>query len=653
MRARPFSLSALLTALLTALLALAACRPAPAQSVTPLPPSAPGGNAQQGVPGNGTPGSDVKLWLRPGNLYHDTGKTAVATAGQTALVWADSGGSGLDATVGTGQTAPTAATVGGLQAASFGGANGLTLGNPAALNLSALSGYSVFVVAEATGSQYNTILSKTGASVVDTRVWLLFGAGNGHVVNQSHLVNVVPTATGTLYLIEYTYAATGPATATEQIRVNGSYDTGPVATTPPAWDTADPWNIGAANTGGAFLTGYVGEVLIVGHKVNEAERVGYERYFGAEWGIAGPPVNLVCDGNSLTYGFNASSGAGLTTGTSYPGQLATSLAKPTWQAWNVGAGGQSGNYMAGKVPSVAQQYYNPLAAQNFYFFWEGTNDLAAFGLTPAQSRQTTVNTCLGAKSIGYQVGVLDCLPRGSAAGFETTRSAYNALMAADFAPTSTPRVLASAPYADLLAQIGSDPAIGVAGSQSNATNYGPDLTHLTDAGYAIPAAYVKTLVTLMTTTPTAPPAPLAPADSVHLTWAAVPGAASYSVYKGGVLVGTSPTPSLYYAAGAGVSGAYTVTAANALGASSASPTVNAAPAAPASLVLTVTGTGTSRTLTWTADPQTPYVVERYLGQTYAPGASDTILAVTAPGVGTFTDTARPAGPVRYKVTAIH
>ena len=67
------------------------------------------------------------------------------------------------------------------------------------------------------------------------------------------------------------------------------------------------------------------------------------------------------------------------------------------------------------------------------------------------------------------------------------------------------------------------------------------------------------------------------------------------------------------------------------------------------LSLTITGTGTTRNLSWTTDPlATSYKV-------YRGGTADTmaLIATVATGTTTYTDTARPAGNVYYSIISLH
>lgn len=73
----------------------------------------------------------------------------------------------------------------------------------------------------------------------------------------------------------------------------------------------------------------------------------------------------------------------------------------------------------------------------------------------------------------------------------------------------------------------------------------------------------------------------------------------------------------------------------------------------AATITSITGTGTTRTLTWTADPlATLYEVERASGNAGL-NTIYTVIGTTPPGTLTFTDTNRPAGTVHYTIVALH
>lgn len=151
------------------------------------------------------------------------------------------------------------------------------------------------------------------------------------------------------------------------------------------------------------------------------------------------------------------------------------------------------------------------------------------------------------------------------------------------------------------------------------------LTNGTAYGYyvtAIRSGVESAASTTISVTPVAvvpsPPTGLVAAPGstqVSLTWTAAANAASYRVYRGGVLVG-SPTATSFLDTGLtnGTSYSWTVVAVNGTAASTASATVTATPLAPAPTAptgLTATAGNAQVSLTWTASANaTSYRVYR-------------------------------------------
>lgn len=130
--------------------------------------------------------------------------------------------------------------------------------------------------------------------------------------------------------------------------------------------------------------------------------------------------------------------------------------------------------------------------------WGGTNDLY-FGASAATTYSRIVTYATARKAAGWRVVILSILPRSGAATpgtFEADRQTVNASLLADF-PTATgqTRITSGGAYADYFINIGADPTIGLAGQEANTTYYA-DLVHLTNAGYAIVADYVKKAIQL-------------------------------------------------------------------------------------------------------------------------------------------------------------
>ena len=75
---------------------------------------------------------------------------------------------------------------------------------------------------------------------------------------------------------------------------------------------------------------------------------------------AAAPVTaqVVCHGDSLTAGYNASSGLLTATGTTYPGVLARALG-PAWHVTNIGTGGWPLGAMIGEAPQKVDPLFDP------------------------------------------------------------------------------------------------------------------------------------------------------------------------------------------------------------------------------------------------------------------------------------------------------
>ncbi len=200
---------------------------------------------------------------------------------------------------------------------------------------------------------------------------------------------------------------------------------------------------------------------------------------------------------------------------------------------------------------------------------------------------------------------------------------------------------------------------------TNGVTYAYRVTAVTAGGESAPSAAVQ--VTPALPAPAVPTGVVATSGDarVVLTWSASANAASYRVYRGGVLVG-SPTANSFTDTGLtnGSAYSYTVVAVNATASSAPSAAVvgtptATAPAAPTGLVATA---GNAQvTLTWSATPTaTAYRVYRNgvrVGSPTGPGWTDTALVngttysyyvtavnVTTEGPASSTVTATPAVP---------
>lgn len=135
-------------------------------------------------------------------------------------------------------------------------------------------------------------------------------------------------------------------------------------------------------------------------------------------------------------------------------------------------------------------FYDAARPGSVLFVWTGTNDSNYSTAAPAVKQ-----VCQDFQDAGWTVVVLDMLPRQDTP--DTPRQTFNASLAGDFPTSPATRIRAGASYATYLLQIGSDPTIGLAGSEDNATYYQGDKLHLTAAGEGVVAGYETTALQLL------------------------------------------------------------------------------------------------------------------------------------------------------------
>jgi lysophospholipase L1-like esterase len=187
-------------------------------------------------------------------------------------------------------------------------------------------------------------------------------------------------------------------------------------------------------------------------------------------------VNLICDGNSLTFG------TGSTAGNDYPSQLRDLLGSGYWVT-NVGVGGKNtASMISGGAETVdtRQDSWNP---RNWLIAWEGTNQLV---ISTAQAAyDLMVQYCQERRAAGAdKIIVGTMLPAEFTT--EEKRQQYNTLIRTNWAS-----------FADAMADVGDDSTIGQEGDNLNLTYY-TDETHMTDAGYAIVAGIFEDAVNSLT-----------------------------------------------------------------------------------------------------------------------------------------------------------
>jgi lysophospholipase L1-like esterase len=228
--------------------------------------------------------------------------------------------------------------------------------------------------------------------------------------------------------------------------------------------------LGLIAGGARYWNGQVAEVLVYNTVLSQANRYVVEDYLFTKYAIGSqrPIGQIIFDGNSLT------AGTGSTGGLNYPNQAISLLAADDdyYTYSNFGVGGQSITSMIADAATQVDVLYDTAKGRNIVVMWEGTNE---------QSYAKLHQYCVDRKAAGFKVVMLTILPSmNHGAGFEATRQAINTQIRADSS-------------ADAIADVAASALIGDEADASNLTYY-TDGTHLTNAGYAVVAAIVKTAI---------------------------------------------------------------------------------------------------------------------------------------------------------------
>jgi lysophospholipase L1-like esterase len=152
---------------------------------------------------------------------------------------------------------------------------------------------------------------------------------------------------------------------------------------------------------------------------------------------------------------------------------------------NLGVPGQTTGMMAADAAAQVDPLFSPQRDANVLVVWEGTNDLA-YGTSPpldaAQAYRHLASYSTARRKAGFRVVVCTVLPREGSARFDAARSDLNERLRAGWRR-----------FADALADVAADPAIGPAGAELDTTYY-RDTVHLTPAGYGLVARRVAAAV---------------------------------------------------------------------------------------------------------------------------------------------------------------
>jgi len=194
-----------------------------------------------------------------------------------------------------------------------------------------------------------------------------------------------------------------------------------------------------------------------------------------------PPVKgqVVCHGDSLTRGENASSGLGTATGTTYPAVLARTLG-PAWRVTNVGTGGWTFNLLTGEAPRKVDPLFDPHLTENVLIIFGGTNDLGGAHESAKTAFGKLTAYCRARKAAHpWRILVVTppvaAYPRVYPADFDAQMVQYGAFIRRNWRS-----------FADGIVDVQADPRLGAPGAERNPVYFNSrDFTHLTDAGYAL------------------------------------------------------------------------------------------------------------------------------------------------------------------------
>jgi lysophospholipase L1-like esterase len=188
---------------------------------------------------------------------------------------------------------------------------------------------------------------------------------------------------------------------------------------------------------------------------------------------------VVCHGDSLTWGANASSGIGSATGPIYPGVLAEKLG-PAWRVTNLGTGGWTISMMTNEASQKVDPLFNPSLKQNVLIIFGGTNDLGGWHQTADTTYQRLVAYC-NARKAAHPWKILVITPPMAAYpkvypdDFDQKMVQYDDLIRKNWRT-----------FADGIIDVQADPRFGVPGAEHNPVYFSAkDFTHLTDTGYKI------------------------------------------------------------------------------------------------------------------------------------------------------------------------
>lgn len=310
----------------------------------------------------------------------------------------------------------------------------------------------------------------------------------------------------------------------------------------PGAGTLTGGKIGSAASGTSFYyLGEISEIVIFTRALTDAEDAAMLAYLNR-------PVlrqQIICKGDSMTYGYTSAAGANTVKSIGYPWQLNRMIENA--KVLNLGVNSQTLQTMATNVSTEVVPLIDTSnwPNGNIVLISGGTNDCIS-SRTAAQIYADLTTFCAAVRTAGGKVIVDTMLSRvGFSGPQEAVRQTYNGLVRAGW-----PAI------ADGFADLDANTVLGGVGTYTNTTYFDTDQTHLTALGYRIKALNFSEAV----------------ARAVGKTVAAADSSVRH------ILVGGT-APTIAAGAGAGTSPTVTITGSDTAGqisiASGTLPTVNA------------------------------------------------------------------------------
>lgn len=187
------------------------------------------------------------------------------------------------------------------------------------------------------------------------------------------------------------------------------------------------------------------------------------------------PLYLVCEGDSLTVGFDS--------GTNYPiylAQLYTDNRMVSIQNW--GLPGDTIANMLGEAATQIDPEYDARKGRNFLCVWAGTNDMGSGTSDVTTTYNNYVTYCAARRAAGFKVLSFTIINRADThnALWDTGQPIFNSTIRANWQS-----------YADALIDVQAQTNLQ---DPTNLTYFQSDKIHLTGAGYRIVAGLVKTAI---------------------------------------------------------------------------------------------------------------------------------------------------------------